>query len=113
RNRIEGEPPAVPQVPKVLGSESFAVKPVELEPEAFYPGLHPFIRSEERAKAQAAVSTAAGEVEKARNAARTSRQSLAALRAQSQQPVTAANPPKSESLLPAEIASVDAQSTLD
>jgi hypothetical protein len=113
RNRIEGEPPAVPQVPKVLGSESFAVTPIELEPEAYYPGLHQFVRSEERAKAQAAVSTATAELEKARSDARTSRQSLADLRAQSQQPVTAANPPKPEALLPAEIAALDAQATLE
>jgi len=113
RNRIEGEPPAAPLVPAVLGAESFAVAPIQLQPEAFYPGLRPFLRSEELAKAQAAVTTAAVEVDKAQSAAGKAQQTLADLRAQSRQPVTAANRPKPEALLPAELAAIDSQSALE
>ena len=108
RNRIEGEPPAAPMVPAVLGVNGFKVEAVDLPPEGHYPGLKAFIRSEELAKADAAVAKAEGDVEKARSGSSAARQSLVDLRAQSVQPVTAANPPQPEALLAAELAAFDA-----
>ena len=51
------EPAAVPQVPKVpRGPSRSSVEPVRAGPRSFYPGLHPFVRTEDRGKAQTVVS---------------------------------------------------------
>jgi mono/diheme cytochrome c family protein len=66
RNRMEDEPPVEPAVLDVLGREGFEVKPVDLPPEAFYPGLRPFIRDEERTRLRAALSEAEGQERQSR-----------------------------------------------
>ena len=112
RNRIEGEPPAVANVPAVLGADNFKVEPVELTAEAHYPGLKPFIRAEELEKADSAVAKAAGDLDKARSASAAARQQLAELKSQAAQPVTAATPPKADAILVAEVAAMDAETAV-
>jgi mono/diheme cytochrome c family protein len=66
RNRVMGSPSMVPGVPPFLRAEELTVVPVELPPEAYYPGLREFIRREEFAKIQNEVDIARA----ARDAAR-------------------------------------------
>ena len=113
RNRIEGEPPAVANVPAVLGADGFKVDAVELGPEAYYPGMKAFLRAEDLQKANAAVASAMSSLEKARSASRAGRQLLADLKSQSIQPVTAATPPRPDALLAAEVAALDADVALE
>jgi len=113
RNRIEGEPPAMPQAPAVLITSDFKVEPVALQPEAFYPGMKPALREEELGKADRAIAAATTELHSARSSAAITRQSLADARAQADQPPTAATPPNPETLLTAEQAAIDAEANLD
>lgn len=50
RNKVEGRTPIPPGVPAFLGGASFKVEAIALPPEAWYPGLKPFVRAEELAK---------------------------------------------------------------
>jgi len=58
RNRLEGKPPLALGAPAFLGGDKLNVKPVELPPVAYYPGLKLFIQQEETAKREAAVGAA-------------------------------------------------------
>jgi hypothetical protein len=58
RNVAKDRPPVPPGVPAALGG-TFAVSPVELPPESWYPGLKPFVRREETAKRDETVRAAA------------------------------------------------------
>ncbi|QDT54691.1 Planctomycete cytochrome C [Caulifigura coniformis] len=113
RNRIEGEPPAVPQAPAVLMTPDFKVEPVALQPEAFYPGMKAELRTEDLAKADHAIAAATTELNNARSAAGITRQLLADARVQADQPPTAATPPSPGALLAAEQAAIDAEANLE
>ena len=58
RNKIPGEPPVAPGVPASLGGAPLEVRPVDLPPAAWYPGLKPFVQDEELSKARQAVAAA-------------------------------------------------------
>jgi hypothetical protein len=111
RNRMEGKPPVRPGVPDVLGGAEFSVTPVELPPEAYYPGLKPFIRAEEQAKTAAELAAARQTFVQAQELVTTAERQLADLRAQAVQPVTAQNRPSREALVQAEQALLDARLT--
>jgi hypothetical protein len=58
RNRVKDRPPVPPGAPAALGGNKLKVEPVTLPPQAWYPGLKPFVQREETAKRQAAVTEA-------------------------------------------------------
>jgi hypothetical protein len=58
RNIVAGRPPIPAGVPDFLGGGSLRVEPIELAPEAFYPGLQRFVQTEERQRRLAAVADA-------------------------------------------------------
>jgi hypothetical protein len=47
RNVVKGKPPVTPGPPRVLGGDQFEITPIDLPPEAWYPGLKPFVQQEE------------------------------------------------------------------
>jgi mono/diheme cytochrome c family protein len=55
RNRVPKRPPVPPGVPAALGGDRLKIEPIQLSPEAWYPGLKPFVQQEETAKRQAAI----------------------------------------------------------
>ncbi|MEX2168364.1 MAG: DUF1553 domain-containing protein [Pirellulales bacterium] len=92
RNRMEGKPPVQPGAPAFLAGEEFAVPPVKLSAEAYYPGLKAALREEDTAKLQA-------ELVAAEQALATSKEALAGLE----------HKLAGETLLAAEQAALDAQ----
>jgi hypothetical protein len=58
RNRVEGETPVAPAAPAILAGDRLKVEPVELPAAAYYPGIKPFIREEEIARAEKALTAA-------------------------------------------------------
>ncbi|MGH7135834.1 MAG: PSD1 and planctomycete cytochrome C domain-containing protein, partial [Pirellulales bacterium] len=118
RNRMEGKPPVEPGVPAVLGtgeflgSGDFAVAPIDLPPEAFYPGLSASIRAEESAKAAAELAAANQTLAKSQENVAAAQRQLADVRARAQQPPTAQNLPSAESLVQAQQAELDARLSL-
>jgi hypothetical protein len=68
RNKIEGQPPVLPGVPKLLDGGRFAVQPIDLPPAAWYPGLRPFVQQEELSAREAAVAAADAAVVAAKTA---------------------------------------------
>src|SRR5438067_9487239 len=63
RNVAKDRPPVPPGVPAALGGK-FEVVPVTLPPESWYPGLKPFVRRDEIAKREAAITAATAELGK-------------------------------------------------
>ena len=112
RNRIAGLPPVEPGVPAVLGTAGFALTPIPLPPEGYYPGLKASLRTEDLAKIQAEAATAAATLGKARELVATAEKQLDDLRAQASQPVTAATPLPVDALVKAEQGLIDARLTL-
>jgi hypothetical protein len=55
RNRIPGKAPVKPAAPAAFGGDRLTITPVDLPPEAYYPGLLPFVQEEEERKRQADV----------------------------------------------------------
>ena len=47
RDLVEDEPPVAPGVPEILGGAELGVSPIQLPPEAWYPGLKPFAQEAE------------------------------------------------------------------
>jgi hypothetical protein len=111
RNRMEGKPPVEPGVPALLGGAEFSVRPIDLPPDAYYPGLRPFLRAEETAKTAAELGSARQTFAKAQDLVAAAARQLADLRAQAVQPVTAQNRPGGEALVQAEQALLDARLT--
>ncbi|HVA51500.1 MAG TPA: DUF1553 domain-containing protein [Pirellulales bacterium] len=109
RNRMEGKPPVEPGMPAVLGDASFSITPIDLPPEAFYPGLAAPIREEERAKAAAELAAARQTLAKSQENVAAAERQLAELRTRAQQPLTARNRPGPDALLQAEQAQLDAR----
>jgi hypothetical protein len=66
RNRAPGKPPVPPGAPAALGGDRLKIEPVRLPPQAWYPGLKPFVRQEETARRQAAVTAAESALAQAR-----------------------------------------------
>jgi hypothetical protein len=66
RNRVAGKPPVPPGVPAALGGSRVQVRPVTLPPQAWYPGLRPFVQREETERRQAALAGAEAAHKKAR-----------------------------------------------
>jgi hypothetical protein len=58
RLKMEGKSPITPGAPAALGGDRLKIELVELPPQAWYPGLKPFVQQEEKAKAQGAVAAA-------------------------------------------------------
>jgi hypothetical protein len=73
RNIVPGRPPVPPGPLAFLSGKTFRVEPINLPPEAYYPGLKSFVRAEEIGKCDRAVKAA-------REALAASRQRLAAAR---------------------------------
>jgi hypothetical protein len=110
RNRMEG-PPVEPGVPAILGNAGFAVTPIDLPPEAYYPGLKSFIRQEETAKAAAELGAARQTFAKAQENVAAAEKQLADVRAIAAQPITTQNRSGADALLLAEQAVIDARLT--
>jgi hypothetical protein len=68
RNRVAGKPPVSPGAPAALGGDRLKIEPVTLPPQAWYPGLRPFVQQEETERRQAAVVSAEATLKKARAA---------------------------------------------
>jgi hypothetical protein len=64
RSRAD-RPPVTPGVPAILDNSRLTIKPVELPPAAYYPGLKPFVQHEETARREAAVAAARAALAKA------------------------------------------------
>jgi hypothetical protein len=111
RNRMEGKPPVGPGVPDVLGGAEFSVTPIELPPEAYYPGLRVFVRAEETAKTVAELEAARQTFTKAQEMVAAAQRQVTDLRTQAAQPVTAQNRPSRDALVQAEQALLDARLT--
>jgi hypothetical protein len=109
RNRMPDKPPVEPGVPAILGDADFSVAPVDLSPEAFYPGLAAPIRAEDTAKAAAEVAAARQTMAKSQENVAAAERQLAELRTRAQQPATAQNRPGADALLQAEQAQLDAR----
>lgn len=109
RNRMEGQPPVEPGVPALLGDVDFKVTPLDLPPEAYYPGMARFIRDEELTKAAAELAGANDLLAKSRQRVAAAEKELADLRARSQQPITAQNRPGAEALAGAQQEQLDAR----
>ena len=58
RNIVPGRPPIAPGVPSFLDNGSFRIEPIDLPPEAYYPGLKSFVQQEEIAVREAALAAA-------------------------------------------------------
>jgi hypothetical protein len=109
RNRMEGKPPVEPGVLAILGNKDFAVSPVELPPEAFYPGFNEALRNEEIAKSQADFNTAQATFAKSQENVAAVQRQLDDLRARAAQPVTAQNRPSVADIVKAEQAHLDSR----
>ncbi|MDA0833797.1 MAG: DUF1553 domain-containing protein [Planctomycetota bacterium] len=59
---VKDKPPIEPGPPAFLNHDSFAIVKVDLPPRAWYPGMKDFIRQEELAKRQEAISLASQEL---------------------------------------------------
>ncbi|HEY7326671.1 MAG TPA: PSD1 and planctomycete cytochrome C domain-containing protein [Gemmataceae bacterium] len=68
RNRVGGKPAVSPGAPAALGGDQLRIEPVQLPPQAWYPGLKPFVQREETERRQTAVAAAETALEKARTA---------------------------------------------
>ncbi len=68
RNRVAGKPPVLPGVPAALGGDRLQIQPVKLPPQAWYPGLRPFVQQEEMERRQTAVTAAEAALAKSRMA---------------------------------------------
>jgi hypothetical protein len=79
RNVEKDREPVPPGVPAFLGGGKFEVKPVALPPTAWYPGLKPFVRAEERAKRVQSVKSAEAALARAKAAARPTPTAVGAL----------------------------------
>ncbi|MGN6133251.1 MAG: DUF1549 domain-containing protein, partial [Aureliella sp.] len=102
RNRIEGRPPVKPGPPRALTPGSFRVEPIELPPEASYPGLKDFVRQDEREARQREIESAATAVLAAQQAAEATAMSTAAATEKSTDKTTGG-------MLAAQQANIDAQ----
>jgi hypothetical protein len=91
RNRVKGKPPVPPGAPAALGGDRLRIEPVKLPPQAWYPGLRPFVQQEETDRRQAAVTAADAALAKARAAAADAERLLA--EARSAAPAVAVPPP--------------------
>jgi hypothetical protein len=109
RNRMEGKPPVEPGVPFILGNKDFTVAPIELQPEAYYPGLKMELRQEERAQTEAELTAARDTFAKSQSNVAAAQRLLDDLRARAAQPVTAQNRPSPAELVKAEQAHLDAR----
>ncbi|REK24420.1 MAG: DUF1553 domain-containing protein [Planctomycetota bacterium] len=69
RNRVEDRGSIEPRVPEAIGGRDVVIEPIELPPEAYYPGLRPAIQAQERNEHSAALATAEAALEAARQAA--------------------------------------------
>jgi hypothetical protein len=68
RNRVTGRPPVSPGMPASLGGDRLEIEPVKLPPQAWYPGLRPFVQREETERRQTAVAAAEAALVPARKA---------------------------------------------
>ncbi len=73
RNRVAGKPPVKPGAPAALGGDRLKIEPVTLPPQAWYPGLRPFVQREETERREAAVARAESVLNKALNTKDTTR----------------------------------------
>jgi hypothetical protein len=69
RNVVPGRPPIPPGVPGFLGGSTFRVEPITLPEEAAYPGLKAFVRRDEAASREAAVTQAEATLSRSRDRA--------------------------------------------
>lgn len=68
RLRMEGKPPVTPAAPVVLGGDQITPTSLALPAQAAYPGLKPFVQSEERAARRSKIAAAEAELAQARAA---------------------------------------------
>ncbi|RPI82653.1 MAG: DUF1553 domain-containing protein, partial [Planctomycetaceae bacterium] len=105
------KPPQEPGVPSVLGSDGFAVQPIELPAEAYYPGLKEDLRAEERERTATELGTARQTLKRSEEILRTARQQHERLRELAARPGDVENRPTAAMLLQAEQAHLDARLT--
>lgn len=65
RNRVEGVEPIAPDIPSLFGSIDGSIQAIPLPPEAYYPGLHEFVRREERDKLKSDLQNVKAQLEAA------------------------------------------------
>ncbi|MFG0297663.1 MAG: PSD1 and planctomycete cytochrome C domain-containing protein [Maioricimonas sp. JB045] len=65
RNIVPDKPPIPPAAPAVIGGDQLKIAPVDLPPEAWYPGMKAFVREEERTARQMTLTAARSELEAA------------------------------------------------
>jgi len=82
RNIIPDKPPVVPAAPAILGGDKLKIEPIELPPEAWYPGLRSFVQQEETAKATADLAATKPIYQKAQELLEQAEQQLADAREQ-------------------------------
>lgn len=82
RNRMEGRPPVTPAAPAFLGGDRLAIRPVDLPPVAWYPGLKPFLRHAELTRAEAEEAAAQKMLGEAETAVKAARQRLGEVESQ-------------------------------
>jgi hypothetical protein len=92
RNVVPGRPPIPPGVPGFLGGGPFQVEPIELPQEVSYPGLKAFVRRDETAKRDSAVSQAEQILSRSRERAATTARALAEARRAAGGPLALADP---------------------
>ncbi|MFG0334108.1 MAG: DUF1549 domain-containing protein, partial [Maioricimonas sp. JB049] len=70
RNIVPDKPPIPAAAPAIAGGDTLDITPIELPPDAWYPGMKPFIRDEERSTRQSKLATARSELEIVRSETR-------------------------------------------
>lgn len=66
RMKIEGRPPVTPGTPAALGGTLPAIENIKLSPEAWYPGLKPWLQREELSRCETAILNEAAAIESAK-----------------------------------------------
>lgn len=109
RNRVEDLQPIQPGPPVALAGTGFALEPVKLPAEAYYPGLREFVRLEERDKAKAQVASARAAYEQASGVMTSTATQFSDLLAQASQPLSASSRPSQQALHQSEQAQIVAR----
>jgi Protein of unknown function (DUF1553)/Protein of unknown function (DUF1549)/Planctomycete cytochrome C len=102
RNRIEGKEAIEASPPQSLRGENFAFNAIQLPPEASYPGLRDFVRSDEIALVETEITRSKKALDDANLALSSATLKFDEDRVRATQPVTAANRPSADTLLQSE-----------
>ncbi len=107
RNRIEGKPPVDCGPPRAFTPADFEIQPIDLPPEAYYPGLRAAVRTDELQAREAEIRSTAAALATAEEKSASAAQHLASLTAAGTGPSTAANVPADGDMIKAQWAADD------